>query len=68
MLVIDRQLTRLRALGDFALECSPSEPPETAVDRALRLLLSCFDLDRAAEAYKLADEGRCGKVCIVFDN
>ena len=24
-------------------------------------------LDRAAEAYQLADEGRCGKVCIVFE-
>ena len=24
-------------------------------------------LDRAAEAYKLADKGRCGKVCIVFE-
>ena len=26
-----------------------------------------FTLDQAAAAYRTADEGRCGKVCIVMD-
>jgi threonine dehydrogenase-like Zn-dependent dehydrogenase len=26
-----------------------------------------FSLEQAAEAYRVADEGHCGKVCIVMD-
>jgi len=32
-----------------------------------RICTHRLPLDRAAEAYRLADEGQCGKVCIVFD-
>ena len=32
-----------------------------------RIVTHRLPLDQAAEAYRLADEGQCGKVCIVFD-
>ncbi len=55
-------VTSLRHLQDLMelLDRRGLRPEQTVIDR--------FPLDDAAEAYRVADEGRSGKVCIVMDD
>ncbi|MHC4429554.1 MAG: hybrid sensor histidine kinase/response regulator [Planctomycetota bacterium] len=48
---LDRQFSRIRALGDFALECARLESPKEILARALKLLLGNFNLDHAVAVH-----------------
>jgi signal transduction histidine kinase len=52
---LDRQFSRIRALGDFSLECARLENPKEILARALELLLGTFNLDHAVAVH--ADRG-----------
>ncbi len=52
---LDRQLSRIRMLGDFALQSYGLESPAEIIGRAARVLLASFDLDEVTTA--LLDRG-----------